>query len=813
MIAVVGGLEQVHKLTTSEVRSALGGVLGNIKTTIAGYFGMGTAARTSASVTRTALLSTGLLAFIVLLGVVITNWDKISAAVTRNSAAIKAFVSQIPLIGDLVKVLDLVEQKFGGISQLVSGLGSALVESFSVAGDVLGSLLKGDVTGALAEARKIGTRTSEAFDAGVREKNAQLAEERERESAKQRQDSLKRSIAEAEAAGKDSFELKKAQLQDEILLLDKSATDYQKLLADKQSEIRVLTVGHNKKLADEGEKARKEEADKQKAATEKAQQEAEKRYAALRNAQKEASEKETAANDEERKRRVALARALGGTAQAVLRAEIDAAKDAQVELMLNGKRFGSEYLALQEEIRTKEQQIVDANLADRKRDFDERAALQAKELQDLNDAQFERISRLQRGGASERQLDEQRLKDLKAQRITLEQQGATASRAYVEVLNAISDAEAKLKPKALSVGDLILTRLFGVAEDKLDVVKQKIAESAQLVSDSLNILSDLYFTAQQEKLDAQIEGYNKSLDTLKERGQQIEEDLKTAQSNREALEKDVDAQKGARREATIARIAKERAEEARLAREKAKNDAAELNATKQKEAAEKKKQALEKQGQVLTEASIAITNAATAASAIGAAIEAVKQGAKSPWPTTPFAILAALAAVAAAVASAKKLSATVKGEQGGVLEGPSHSLGGIRSNSSARFANIELEGGEQVVNRRATSNNLDTLATINKYGARVQFVAVPKPMLRAANGGQITEAGGLEQAGEGSGMMSVPTAQFNQMVGLLAQIAGHTAQTAGYGPPVLSVGAQQARQMYKLSKQEEADENGGKLFG
>ncbi len=39
MIAVVQGLEQVHKLTTSEVRTALSGVLGNIKSTIAGYFG------------------------------------------------------------------------------------------------------------------------------------------------------------------------------------------------------------------------------------------------------------------------------------------------------------------------------------------------------------------------------------------------------------------------------------------------------------------------------------------------------------------------------------------------------------------------------------------------------------------------------------------------------------------------------------------------------------------------------------------------------------------------------------------------------
>jgi hypothetical protein len=809
MIAVVGGLEQVHKLTTSEVRSALSGVLGNIKTTIAGYFGMGTAARTSASVTRTALLSTGLLAFIVLLGVVVANWDKITAAVNRNRAEIKAFVSQIPLIGDLVLVLDQIEAKFGGISQAVSGLKSALVESFSVAGDVLGALLKGDVTGALAEARKLGTRTSEAFDAGVKEKNAELAQEREREAAAQRADSLKRQISELEAAGKDTYALKRQQLQDEVLLLDKSASDYQKLLADKQSEIRVLTTAHNKKLADDSEKARKEEADKQKAATEKAKQEAEKRYADLRAVQKDASDKETAANEEERKRRIALVRASGGSQQDILRAEIDGTKDAQVELMLNGKRFGSEYLALQEEIRTKEQQIVDLNLAEQKRALDERANLQARELQDLDDMQFERISQLQRAGAGERQLDAQRLADLKEQVALMAQQGRTATRVYVEVINEISALEKKLVPPALGLGELILKKIFNLTDTQAREMAGALTQIFQSVLDAASILNEVFFAQADERLEAQIQQYDEQLTALQERGKSIEQELADATKNREQLEKDVESQKGARREATIARIARERAEENRLAREKAKNDAEQLRAAKLKEDAEKRRQELQKQSQILSEAAALAANGATASEAILAGVRAVSGANKLPFPGNLVAIVAALAATAAAIASAKKLGATIKGENGGLLEGPSHALGGIRG--TGRFANVEVEGGEQLVNRRATANNRSTLATINRYGAKVEFMAVPKSLVRGASGGSLSEDGSLDVAtANGGAMVSVPAAQLDRTNDLLEQLVSHAAVTASKEPFVFD--GPNSRRIADNADRERSDAGGGKLF-
>lgn len=69
-----------------------------------------------------------------------------------------------------------------------------------------------------------------------------------------------------------------------------------------------------------------------------------------------------------------------------------------------------------------------------------------------------------------------------------------------------------------------------------------------------------------------------------------------------------------------------------------------------------------------------------------------------------------------------------KGANGGLLVGPSHSSGGMRVGNS----NIEVEGGEFVVNKRATSRNLDLLTKINSPGSDI---IKPRQM---ANGGMLT---------------------------------------------------------------------------
>ena len=150
----------------------------------------------------------------------------------------------------------------------------------------------------------------------------------------------------------------------------------------------------------------------------------------------------------------------------------------------------------------------------------------------------------------------------------------------------------------------------------------------------------------------------------------------------------------------IEQIAKQRAEEARAAREKRLADAEELRNQQRKEAAEKKRQELERKSQLLSQASAVATTAATAADAVGAAVAAIRNvNQTTPFPASIPAVLIALASVAAAVASAKKLGGTIKGAEGGLIEGPSHQLGGIRG--TGRFANVEV-GVALVTGQRIT---------------------------------------------------------------------------------------------------------------
>lgn len=70
-------------------------------------------------------------------------------------------------------------------------------------------------------------------------------------------------------------------------------------------------------------------------------------------------------------------------------------------------------------------------------------------------------------------------------------------------------------------------------------------------------------------------------------------------------------------------------------------------------------------------------------------------------------VLAAGAAQIAAIETQKSRLA-----KGGLLTGPSHNAGGI--SGTGRFGNIEVEGGEFVVNKRATRENLPLLHYINQ---------------------------------------------------------------------------------------------------
>lgn len=106
------------------------------------------------------------------------------------------------------------------------------------------------------------------------------------------------------------------------------------------------------------------------------------------------------------------------------------------------------------------------------------------------------------------------------------------------------------------------------------------------------------------------------------------------------------------------------------------------------------------------------------------------------WPLgAVFAgIMAALGAIQVALI-AKQIGAIkpIKYAEGGLLQGPSHSQGGIPIGKTG----VEVEGNEYVVNKRSTAKYLPLLEAINNEGRKKSISNTDKRIRRYANGGQL----------------------------------------------------------------------------
>lgn len=78
-------------------------------------------------------------------------------------------------------------------------------------------------------------------------------------------------------------------------------------------------------------------------------------------------------------------------------------------------------------------------------------------------------------------------------------------------------------------------------------------------------------------------------------------------------------------------------------------------------------------------------------------------------------VLAAMAAAAGAIQIGVMTKQLAKLEKGGLLSGPSHTQGGMRIQGS----NIEVEGGEYVINKRSTARNQQLIEYINSSNGTV----------------------------------------------------------------------------------------------
>jgi hypothetical protein len=264
-------------------------------------------------------------------------------------------------------------------------------------------------------------------------------------------------------------------------------------------------------------------------------------------------------------------------------------------------------------------------------------------------------------------------------------EGSTEYEAEMRRYTGATQAAAKLvkdaeKEKAENVK--ASTRLIGeYLEDVIAKVNEYAGGVSSLVMDTLN-----------KGLQTQLDELNAQMDALSERYDEAQKQREDAVKNVEKIEAQLQGATGGTAEALKEQLqdamharADADREEQRLANEKAKREA---------EIAKKEKQL--RRSELISGIAQSIANTAQGVTA------ALKLG-------LPGLVIAAIVGALGGVQVGIMTKQLAKLADGGELKGPSHGRGGMRIHGT----NIEVEGGEYVVNKYSTSKNKGLLTYIN----------------------------------------------------------------------------------------------------
>lgn len=702
-----------------------------------------------------ALIATGVGAFVVALGLLIANFDSIKKVVVETFPALKDF-------GDYL-------DKFKAIA---AGVGNALITyiltPFRVIGAVVKKVLEGDIKGAFVDGYdevKKGFNVVENYQKGFEEQTVKNQENAVKEKAKLRAEELDNLIKDNEAkagsdwkyseegkkAYADLFAAKRIMYAGDMEAMRDLQREEWKHLADiqKQADDEV------KKRKEAGQKvadARKQALDSYKKALESFQAETHKLE--LANEQKRIDlAKDTAdkliatTKDELALRNLAIEDSYGkqlALNKKLAEDEIKALEKNYGELIAAAKKAGQDATSLETEKQERLKQlresaaIEELNLNNEKNEkikasdkkFKEEEEKRQKDLldiqkrwadlslkevenqyRDIKDLRDKLVVRDKNGmqlidiDATRKNLDEtdkalttyigklQKAKDkLKAVHEENLKTLKKGTPEYEEELNRYADAEYSLNKK-----------LEQANRDKADNAKQtanlvlsywqdmfsKISDIAGQVADGIGNVMGAAGAIFQSQLDE----LNEKYDEVSERYSEVEKQREESAERIKSFEEQIREAQGGTALALREQLAREMQakaeldrEEKRLAKEKEKREA---------EIAKKEKQL--KKTELITSIAMATANVAEAITKMLTAGPFIGQ------------VLAGIAAATGAIQIGVMTKQLSKLEDGGLLNGPSHANGGMRILGS----NIEVEGGEFVVNKRSTAKNQKLIEYIN----------------------------------------------------------------------------------------------------
>ena len=328
------------------------------------------------------------------------------------------------------------------------------------------------------------------------------------------------------------------------------------------------------------------------------------------------------------------------------------------------------------------------------------------------------------------QIDEVRLKELNTQKANLDSRIANvtaqeqqAQLIYEKSLKLLeikfNDTTNNIKNAAGKAGKDIANALLDatnvptdpkkVAEKQLDNFNKNIEAIKGLTSEASNLINGIYDLANQ-RLDNQLTKINAAKEVAQAELETLNNEITDIDNRIKVLNDEAKEASGQRADFLNAQLERELSN-----REKVQNQIdAQTSSIKSLESQEQKL-AQEREKNARQQARIqALAIVAQSALSLAQAVGAVTTTASETGIGAVVAVPAVLGVIAAGIATVTSLIGAAKTfENGGLLEGASHDNGGIKGTGS--FSNIEVEGGEYIVNKRATKQFLPLLESINKY--------------------------------------------------------------------------------------------------
>ena len=285
-----------------------------------------------------------------------------------------------------------------------------------------------------------------------------------------------------------------------------------------------------------------------------------------------------------------------------------------------------------------------------------------------------------------------------------------------------------------------LKDLFQTWGKSIDSFAQQIASQFQQLYGMFNDIMNLKYDMEEEELNREQDRLDKENDMIEKAYDKQADIVEKYKEKINETEDELKNARGERRLALIDGLAKQR--EAYLQETEAlkKQQMEKEKIAKKQEALEKKQDALEKKRKVQQKQQSLINAIINTALGITQALGA--------WP--PPASYAFAAAVGALGATQISLIASQKFAQGGVIDGPSHSNGGVKIPTKKGVS--EVEGNEFITNKKTTTHNTEMLYYINSIKRKItredmeKFfdgngkIRIPTShVTRFAQGGQIGE--------------------------------------------------------------------------